>query len=85
MSKIHDITLIDGDGIGPEITEAVVKIIEATGVKINWDKQLAGIRAFEKYNTVLPDETIKSIFLKSSMIYNSFAEINLCSSVNRTQ
>ena len=61
MSKIHNITLIDGDGIGPEITEAVVKIIEAAGVKINWDKQLAGVRAFEKYNTVLPDETIKSI------------------------
>lgn len=58
---MYNITLIDGDGIGPEITQAVVEIIEATGVKINWDKQLAGARAYEKYNDTIPNETIKSI------------------------
>lgn len=61
MSKIHNITLIDGDGIGPEITSAVVDIIEAANVKINWDKCLAGARAFEKFGDVLPEETLESI------------------------
>ena len=62
MSKnIYNITLIDGDGIGPEITQAVVNIIEAAGVKINWEKQLAGARAYEKYGDTIPKETIESI------------------------
>ena len=61
MSKIYDITLIDGDGIGPEITQAVVEIIDAAGVKVNWDKQLAGARAYEKYQDTIPEATIKSI------------------------
>ena len=61
LSKIHNITLIDGDGIGPEITKAVVEIIEKAGVKINWENCLAGSRAIEKYNSVLPEETLKSI------------------------
>lgn len=58
---MYNITLIDGDGIGPEITQAVVEIIEASGVNINWDFQLAGARAFEKYKDTIPKETIKSI------------------------
>ena len=61
MSREYNITLIDGDGIGPEITKSVVDIIDATGVKINWDNQLAGQRAFDKFGNVMPDETIKSI------------------------
>ncbi|MBR5304478.1 MAG: isocitrate/isopropylmalate dehydrogenase family protein [Candidatus Gastranaerophilales bacterium] len=62
MSKeIYNVTLIDGDGIGPEITSAVVEIIEAAEVKINWDKQLAGARAYEKYGDTIPNETIESI------------------------
>jgi len=61
LSKIYDITLIDGDGIGPEITQAVVEIIDAVGVKINWDKQLAGARAYERYQDTIPEVTIKSI------------------------
>lgn len=60
-NKIHNITLIDGDGIGPEITQNVVDIIEAAGVKINWDKKLAGERAFEKYGNTLPEDTLNSI------------------------
>ncbi|MBE7707141.1 MAG: NAD-dependent isocitrate dehydrogenase [Cyanobacteria bacterium SIG27] len=58
---MYDITLIDGDGIGPEITQAVVEIIDAVGVKINWDKQLAGARAYERYQDTIPEVTIKSI------------------------
>ncbi len=58
---MYNITLIDGDGIGPEITQAVVEIIEATGVKINWDNQLAGARAYEKYQDTIPAQTIESI------------------------
>ena len=59
--NLYNITLIDGDGIGPEITAAVVEIIEAAGVKINWDKCLAGARAYEKYQDTIPNETIESI------------------------
>mgnify|MGYP003296422977 CR=1 FL=1 len=58
---MYNITLIDGDGIGPEITQAVIDIIDAAGVKINWDKQLAGARAYEIYQDTIPNETITSI------------------------
>ena len=58
---MYNVTLIDGDGIGPEITQAVVEIIEAAGVKINWDKQLAGARAYEEYGDTIPEQTINSI------------------------
>lgn len=58
---MYNITLIDGDGIGPEITQAVIDIIDAAGVKINWDKQLAGARAYEKYQDTIPNQTIESI------------------------
>lgn len=61
LSNIYNITLIDGDGIGPEITKSVVDIIDAAGVKINWDEHLAGARAYEKYENVLPDDTLNSI------------------------
>lgn len=61
INNIPTITLLDGDGIGPEITSSVVRIIEASGVKINWEKKLAGKRAYEVYGSVLPDETISSI------------------------
>ena len=61
MSKKYNITLIDGDGIGPEITKSVVKIIEKANVNIEWDEHLAGIRAFDKFQSVLPDSTIESI------------------------
>ena len=58
---MYNITLIDGDGIGPEITKSVVDIIESAGVKINWEYCLAGARAYEKFGDTIPDETIKSI------------------------
>ena len=42
MGKTHTITLIPGDGIGPEVTDAVVRILEATGVKFTWERFAAG-------------------------------------------
>src|SRR5215213_1509531 len=60
-SVVHTVTLIPGDGIGPAITEAVVKIIEATGAPIEWEEQIAGMTALERVNTPLPDETVESI------------------------
>lgn len=53
--------LINGDGIGPEISDAVVKILAASGVKINWDVQTAGADVIEKEGTPLPDRVLKSI------------------------
>ena len=43
----HRITLITGDGIGPEVTEAVLSILDAAGVAIEWESHLAGVRALE--------------------------------------
>lgn len=55
------ITLINGDGIGPEISEAVTKIIDAAGLKIDWDIQTAGADVIEKEGTPLPERVINSI------------------------
>ena len=57
----HQITLIPGDGIGPEVTEAVVRIIKAAGVQVDWERIDAGVTAFEKYHTSLPAELLDSI------------------------
>ena len=58
---MREITLINGDGIGPEISDAVVKILAASGVKINWDVQTTGADVIEKEGTPLPDRVLKSI------------------------
>ena len=58
---MHKITLIPGDGIGPAITSAAMRVIEATGVKIEWDRQLAGMAAVDKFSNPLPEATIESI------------------------
>lgn len=57
----HNITLIPGDGIGPEIIAATVRVIEATGVDIEWETHILGAQAQEKYGTTLPESTIESI------------------------
>ena len=57
----HAITLIPGDGIGPEVTEAVVRILEASGVAIDWDRHDAGLAAVEKTGKTLPDTLLASI------------------------
>lgn len=58
---MHNITLIPGDGIGPEITDSVVKIIDSTGLKINWDIQNAGADVIEAEGSPLPQRVIDSI------------------------
>lgn len=57
----HTITLIPGDGIGPEIVGATVRTIEATGVEIEWESQIIGAYALEKYGTTIPESAIESI------------------------
>jgi isocitrate dehydrogenase (NAD+) len=61
QNKIHKITLIPGDGIGPEVTDAARRCIEATGVKIEWEVAFAGEEARRKSNDLLPKETLDSI------------------------
>ena len=58
---MHRITLIPGDGIGPEVASAVVRIVEASGVKIEWEEHVAGQAALDKLGTTLPDELLNSI------------------------
>ncbi len=58
---MYTVTLIPGDGIGPEITEATVNVIEATGVKIQWERHVAGLTAIEQYKDPLPHQVIESI------------------------
>lgn len=58
---VHKITLIPGDGTGPEITEVTANVLEATGVKIDWDIAHAGVDIMEKEGTPLPESTLESI------------------------
>ena len=58
---MHRITLIPGDGVGPEISEATVRVIEATGVPIEWDVQEAGEDVYKSEGTPLPERVIESI------------------------
>jgi isocitrate dehydrogenase (NAD+) len=55
------VTLIRGDGIGPEITESVVQVFEAAGVPIEWEEAYAGLDCYEKYGDPLPKATLESI------------------------
>jgi len=57
----HEVTLITGDGTGPELAEAARKCVNATGVKINWDVQEAGVDVMERTGTPIPDATLDSV------------------------
>src|SRR6478752_3604787 len=57
----YEVTLIPGDGIGPEITAQTVRVLEATGLTFSWDEELAGMAAVEATGTPLPDATVESI------------------------
>ena len=61
MVAAHDITLIEGDGIGPEVTGAVVTILEAAGLQANWDRHAAGVLALERHGETLPHALLDSI------------------------
>jgi isocitrate dehydrogenase (NAD+) len=54
-------TLIPGDGIGPDITDATVRVLDASGAKFDWDRRLAGMAAVATFDDPIPDETIASI------------------------
>ncbi|MBI4485912.1 MAG: NAD-dependent isocitrate dehydrogenase, partial [Acidobacteria bacterium] len=57
----HTITLVPGDGIGPEVTAAVVRVLDAAGVSIEWDEHAAGVTAFERTGQTLPVDLLESI------------------------
>jgi isocitrate dehydrogenase (NAD+) len=57
----HRVTLIPGDGTGPELTEATRRVLEATGVDFDWDERQAGVEVMEEAGTPLPEETLESI------------------------
>src|SRR5271165_6915572 len=57
----HKVTLIPGDGIGPEVIQATVRMLETAGVKFEWESFMAGGEAFEKYHEYIPKELSESI------------------------
>ena len=57
----HRITLIPGDGIGPEVTDVTVRLLNRSGVDIEWDRQDAGVTALERFGTPLPQTVLDSI------------------------
>src|SRR5215472_6833991 len=57
----HKVTLIPGDGIGPEVTRAATRIVDASGVKIEWESFAAGSEAFAKYGEYIPKALTESI------------------------
>ena len=57
----HTITLIPGDGIGPEVTQAAVRILEATGLTFDWESYAAGADAYERYHEYIPKDLVESI------------------------
>ncbi len=58
---VHRVTLIPGDGVGPEVSEATRRVLEATGVEFDWDVQQAGLGVMEKYGQPMPDHVLESI------------------------
>lgn len=61
MSTQHQVVLIKGDGIGPEVIGAAQRLIEATGVRIAWIERQAGLEHFEKHGDVLPESTLEAL------------------------
>ena len=56
----YTVTLVPGDGTGPELTEATRRVLEATGVEFEWDVRHAGVDVMEEAGTPLPPETLES-------------------------
>jgi len=61
MKMAYTVTLIPGDGTGPELAEVTKKVVDATGVKINWETAEAGSDVMQKYGTPLPESTLNSV------------------------
>jgi isocitrate dehydrogenase (NAD+) len=60
-AMVYTVTLIPGDGIGPEVVEATRKVLEATGVKFNWEVAEVGAEVMAKVGTPLPDAALESV------------------------
>jgi isocitrate dehydrogenase (NAD+) len=58
---VHPVTLIPGDGVGPEVSEATRRVIDATGVQVDWDVQQAGLGVMEQYGDPMPAHVLESI------------------------
>lgn len=58
---VYHVTLIPGDGTGPEVIEATKRVLEATGIAFRWDIVYAGAEVMDKYGTPLPDYVLQSI------------------------
>src|SRR5436309_7818585 len=57
----YRVTLIPGNGVGPEVSEATRRVLEATGVEFDWDVQNAGLGVMEQYGTPMPEHVLESI------------------------
>ena len=57
----YKVTIIPGDGIGPEVASATRMCLDATGIKFDWEEAIAGEEAQKKFGTLLPQETVDSI------------------------
>src|SRR5919197_4165270 len=57
----YKVTFVPGDGVGPELSEATRRVLEATGVEFEWDVQEAGADVMDTYGTPLPDHVLESI------------------------
>jgi isocitrate dehydrogenase (NAD+) len=85
MAAKHKITLIPGDGIGPEVTKPTLEIIKAAGVKVEWETHLAGAEALKKHGTTIPKQLMDSfeknkIALKGPVttpVGEGFASVNV--------
>ncbi|HEX5949148.1 MAG TPA: isocitrate/isopropylmalate family dehydrogenase, partial [Actinomycetota bacterium] len=64
----HRVTLIPGDGIGPEVAEAARTVVDATGVRVDWDVQEAGAGVMERERTPLPDRVLDSVRMSRSAL-----------------
>ena len=58
---VYNVTMIPGDGIGPEVAEATRRVLEATGVQLKWEQRDIGLAALDKHGDLIPQETLDSI------------------------
>jgi isocitrate dehydrogenase (NAD+) len=68
LPELYTVTVMPGDGIGPEVTRAMQRCVDATGVHIGWDEQLFGAAAYEQTGNALPQKTLESIALNGVAI-----------------
>jgi len=74
---MHRITLIPGDGIGPEVAAATVRVVEATGVAVEWETFEAGTDVFHKYGTAIPDDVFDSVIRNRVALKAGYSSVNV--------